>query len=187
VTSEESQRVFSASRTGATAISFDLARRSLRAAEIQINRIWDRPAVHGDHQSVKAGFQDVLVDVHFYFVALRNVYRFLDKVVSDEAFKELRPGLDELNDKWFKHYTLGRNALEHIDERLPGQRHENRIVEIEEKGAKRKINYGLRLREGLFLHSDLTWDISKATYERIDDDVQALLRQIVEKGGPSNP
>ena len=53
MTSEDSQRVLFASRTGATAVSFDLARRSLRAAEIQISRIWDRPVVHGDRQVVE--------------------------------------------------------------------------------------------------------------------------------------
>lgn|GEM_PF-1841435 len=149
MTPEESNRVFSASRNGATATCFNLARRSLRAAEIQVSRIWDRPVVQGDQQTLTAAAEDILIDVHFYFVALRNIYRFLEKVVSDEVFQELRPGLVELNEKWFKHYSLGREAFEHIDQRLPGQRHQNKITEIEEKGGKRKINYGLRLSKGL--------------------------------------
>lgn len=187
MTAEESEEVFFASRNDATATSFDLATRSLRAAQIQISRIWDRPVVQGNHQIVAAAFEDILIDVHFYFVALRNTYRFLEKVVSDETFQELRPGLLELNDKWFKHYALGREAFEHIDQRLPGQKHESKIVEIQEGGARRKINYGLRLREGLFMHSDLKWDISKAAFERISADVRAFLNRIVEKSESSNP
>ena len=185
--SKESQLIFFASRNGATAASFDLARRSLRAAEVQINRIWDRPVVHGNYEIVSAAFEDILIDLHFYFIALRNTYRFLERVVSDEVLQELRPNLAELNDKWFRHYSLAREAFEHIDQRLPGERHENKISEIEEKGAKRKIHYGLRLREGLFLHSDLKWDISKAAFERTNGDVEKLLRRIVEKCVSSNP
>ncbi|MEQ1814669.1 MAG: hypothetical protein ABL860_09515, partial [Candidatus Nitrotoga sp.] len=114
------------------------------------------------------------------------IYRFLRKVVADPKFEHLCPELDKLNAKWFHHYGKGREAFEHIDQRLPGERHESNIVEIEEGGAKRKINYGLRLREGLFLHSDLRWDITKATFAQISGDVQAFLQQIVDSCEPSN-
>ncbi|HCX90785.1 MAG: hypothetical protein COW04_08135 [Deltaproteobacteria bacterium CG12_big_fil_rev_8_21_14_0_65_43_10] len=70
MTSEESQHVFFASRSGATATSLDLARRSLRAAEIQINRIWDRPVVHGNHKVVAAAFEHINRDVQ---VLLRRI------------------------------------------------------------------------------------------------------------------
>ena len=42
--SDDSQRVFSASKSAATPIAFDLAHRYLHAAEFQITRIWDRLA-----------------------------------------------------------------------------------------------------------------------------------------------
>ena len=179
MTSEKIQRVFFSSKQPATSHCFDLAIRSLRAAELQVNRIWNRPVVGGDPTLVTAAFQDILIDVHFYFIALRNVYRFLRKAIADPAFEPLRPELDRLNEKWFQHYGKGREAFEHIDQRLPGEKHEASIVEIEEAGARRKINYGLRLREGLFLHSDIKWDITTGTFELISHDVQALFQQIV--------
>ena len=185
--SEDSQRVFFASKSAATSFAFDLAHGSLRAAEIQVNRIWDHPAIQSDDPHAAAVFQDILIDVHFYFIALRNVFRFLDKVVSDEVFQELHPELANLHDKWFMHYNLGREAFEHFDQRLPGQKYENRIVEIEERGAKRKIHFGLSLSNGLFRHSDQEWDISKATYESINADVVELLTRIVDKGGDLRP
>lgn len=181
MTSEESHKFSVVGLSAATSIAFDWVGRSLRAAEIQVNRIWDRPVVQGDHHLVTTAFQEILIDVHFYFVALRNIYRFLNSVISDELLQDLRPDLVALNDKWFKHYSLGREAFEHIDQRLPGQKHENKIVEIGDLGNKRKINYGLRLRQGLFLHSDLEWDISKAAFESIKNDVQSLLKRIEEK------
>lgn len=180
MTSEEIQRVFFASKRGATSHCFDFAGRSLRAAELQINRIWDRAVVSGDTALVTAEFQDILIDVHFYFISLRNVYRFLQKVVADPKFEHLCPELDKLNEKWFRHYGKGREVFEHIDQRLPGEKHELNIVEIEECGEKRKINYGLRLREGLFLHSDSRWDISRTTFLKIRHDVQSLLQQIID-------
>ena len=137
--------------------------------------------VSGDSTVVNTAFQDILVDVHFYFISLRNVYRFLRKIIADPAFESLRPELERLNEKWFQHYGKGREAFEHIDQRLPGEKHEANIVEIGEAGAKRKINYGLRLREGIFLHSDLKWDITTGTFRLISHDVQVLLQQIVGK------
>ena len=186
MTPADIQRVFFSSKRGATSHCFDFVGRSLRAAELQLNRIWDRPVVSGDTTVVTAAFQDILIDVHFYFISLRNVYRFLKKIVADPKFKHLEPKLENLNKNWFKHYSKGREAFEHIDERLSGEKNESNIVEIEEGGAKRKINYGLRLREGLFLHSDLRWDITKATFAQISSDVQAFLQQIVDNCEPSN-
>ena len=182
--SDENRKVFFSSKRPATSHCFDFSARSLRAAEIQLDRIWNRPVVGGHREVVTAAFEDILIDVHFYFIALRNVFRFLRKVIADPAFNHLRPELDELNDRWFRHYAKGREAFEHIDQRLPGEKHEENIVEIEENGAKRKINYGLRLREGVFLHSDLTWDITKKTFELMQVDVQALRQKILDSRNP---
>ena len=128
-----------------------------------------------------AALQDILIDVHFYFVALRDVDRFLKVVISDEVFQGLRPELARLNDKWFQNYSRGRDSFEHIDQRLPGQKHENEIVDIEGTGGKRKTNFGLSLGEALFRHPNLEWDISKAAFDRIEVDVQELLRLIVDE------
>jgi len=185
--SDDSQRVCFTSKSAATAICFDLCLRSMRAAELQVQRIWDRPIVSGETKLVASAFEDILIDVHFYFVALRNIYRYLQKVVSDPAFSQCHDELDQLNVKWFQHYAKGREAFEHIDQRLPGQKHEANIAEINEGGAKRKINYGLRMREGIFLHSDARWDITRATFKQIKHDVQTLLKRIMASRESSNP
>ena len=103
--SKDSQRVFFASTYGST--YFDLTHRYLHAAEGQITRIWNGRGISADPQRVESDFQEILIEVHFYFVALRDVYRCLAKVVSDEVFQGLRPDVDNLWVKWFKHYNKG--------------------------------------------------------------------------------
>jgi hypothetical protein len=182
----DKQRVFFASKRSATSHCFDFAARSLRAAELQMDRIWNRPIVAGSHPVVEAAFHDILIDVHFYFIALRNLYRFLAKAMDDPLFTHLKPKLEGLNDAWFKHYAKGREAFEHIDQRLPGERHEKQLVEITDKGATRKVHYGLRMREGFFDHSNLSFDISPIAFAKLKDDVEKLMREMVENC-PPNP
>jgi hypothetical protein len=183
---KDCQRLFFGSKRPATTHCFDFARRSLRGAEIQIRRIWDRPGMSAEDPQFIAAVQDALIDVHFYFIGLRNLYRFLHKIVQDPLFVHLEPELQVLNNTWFKHYAKGREAFEHIDQRLPGERHEDQLVEITENGASRKVHYGLSMRSGVFTHSDLTFDISKETFQRLREDVIAFLAKIVECC-PPNP
>lgn len=183
---KDSQRIFFCSERPATSECFDLALRSLRAAEIQVERIWDRSSLSADDPMFIAAVQDALIDVHFYFIGLRNTYRFLHKVVQDPVFVHLEPELTVLNNTWFKHYAKGREAFEHIDQRLPGERHEDQVIETVENGASRKVLYGLRMRSGVFMHSDLTFDISKETFVRLQADIIVFLAKIVECC-PSNP
>ena len=173
------QCLFFGSKRPATSHCFDFARRSLRAAEVQIERIWDRPGISTDDPRFIAAAEDALIDVHFYFISLRNIYRFLHKVVQDPAFVHLITELHILNDTWFKHYSKGREAFEHIDQRLPGEKYEDKIVEIAEGGASRKVHYGLSMRRGVFTHSDMTFDISMETFMRLRTDVIAFLAKIV--------
>ena len=154
---KDSERLFFGSKKPATSPSFDFAHRSLRAAEIQIERIWSRPGLPAQHPQYIAAVEDTLIDVHFYFIALRNLCRFLGKVVEDPVFVSLRPELQALNDAWFKHYAKGREAFEHIDQRLPGGKHEKQLVEVTENGTSRTIHYGLSMRRGMFQHSNLTF------------------------------
>lgn len=179
------QRVSFAAKRPATSHCFDFANRSLRAAEIQMDRIWDRPVVSGTHAVVEAAFQDILVDIHFYFIALRNLYRFLAKVVGDPAFEQLGPDLERLNAAWFKHYAKGREAFEHIDQRLPGEKQEHQLVEVNDGGSPRKIHYGVSLRNGVFTHSNLTFDISRDAFSRLKGEVEVLLAKIVNSCLPA--
>src|SRR5439155_24708961 len=140
--SKDELAVVSRSSRPATATCYRLALRSLRAAEIQVARIWDRNLTVGSAERIDSLAQDVLIDVHFYFIALRGLYRFLEKIVNDPNFAYLQLQLEALNQRWFKHYAAGREAFEHIDQRLPGEKHEHRLVEVEKGGAKHKTQYG---------------------------------------------
>lgn len=180
----DKQSVFFSSKRPATSHCFDFAGRSLRAAEIQIDRIWSRPVVSGSHAVVEAAIHDILIDIHFYFVALRNVYRFLAKAVEDPAFQQFKPDVERLNDAWFKHYAKGREAFEHIDQRLPGEKQEHKLEEVTDGGSSRKIHYGLSLRQAVFRHSNLSFDISRDTFGRIKTEVDILLIKIVNSCPP---
>lgn len=100
MTDDEMLRVMAASRLGATVHCVDFAYRSLRAAEIQVGRIWNRGPTPSqqDVEATKMFCQDILIDIHFYFISLRNLYRYLAKAVEDPAFYAFRPALAELND-----------------------------------------------------------------------------------------
>jgi hypothetical protein len=175
----DKERVFFSSKRAATPHCFDLATRSLRAAEIQIDRIWKRPIVSGTPAVVECAFQDILIDIHFYFIALRNVYRFLEKVVKDPAFEQFSPDVKRLSDTWFKHYAKGREAFEHIDQRFPGEKQEHQLVEVSDGGNTRKIHYGLSLRDGVFRHSNLSFDISRKSFDQLKADVDVVFAKIV--------
>jgi len=175
----DKQRVSFSSKRPATADCFDFAGRSLRAAEIQIDRIWSQSVVSGSQEVVEAAMHDILIDIHFYFIALRNVYRFLEKVVEDPAFEQFKPEVDRLNNLWFKHYAKGREAFEHIDQRLPGEKHEHQLEEVTDGGSPRKIHYGLSLRKGVFKHSNLSFDISREAFGHLKSEVDDLFSKIV--------
>jgi hypothetical protein len=175
VTFESGSRLAALGNIGESVI-VDLAERALRAARIQVERIWAPIPAGKDKLSV---YGDILIDVHFYFISLRNTYRFLNTAVEQPVATVLRVELDALNTKWFRHYSSGREAFEHIDQRLPGQRHEARIVELEEGDAKRRVHYGLRMRDGQFAHSDQEWDITVDRFAEIESDVRDLLDKYV--------
>lgn len=179
MTTEHCQSVYFSSKRPATSHCYDFAKRSLLAAEVQIDRVWANSCTPSDPIDSGQIYHRILIDLHFYFISLNNVYRYLNKVISDPTFTHLRLTLDSLNEKWFKHYSSGRDAFEHIDQRLPGEKHQDRIVEIEENGARRKIYYALRLRKGQFAHSEKEWDISIAAFSQIKTDVEQLLAGIV--------
>lgn len=177
--SDDSQRVFFSSKRPATSHCYDFAKRSLLASKLQLGRVWEKRPVPTDYAEKAHAYHLILIDLHFFFISIRNLYRYLEKIVADPTYAHLKPQLDNLNDKWFKHYSLGREAFEHIDQRLPGEQHEHKIVEIEENGARRKIHYGLYLSKGIFAHSKHEWDISIPTFEKLKNDVDVFLHAVV--------
>lgn len=174
----ESQKIFSAAEKPASAHCFSLAKRSLLAMEMQMDRIWS-PAVNSEDDP-QLPYEVKLVDIHFYFIAVRNLYRHLNKVISDPTFSDLENRLDVLNEAWFKHYSKGREAFEHIDQRFQAETHEDKLIAIEENGVFRKVHYGLSMKKGLFTHSNESWDITKPTFFKFKDDVTKFIQDIVE-------
>lgn len=174
----DTQKVLFSAEKPATSHCFSLAKRSLLAAEIQMERIWGPVIKSADNPLLP--YEIKLIDIHFFFIALRNLYRYLNKIMSDLVYSHLKADLEILNDKWFRHYSKGREAFEHIDQRFPGERHQDRIIEIEEKGARRKVHYGLSMKDGVFTHSDESWDISKKSFVVFKDNVAQFMQKIVE-------
>jgi hypothetical protein len=182
---EEKQKISFSSKHPATPHCYDLLKRSLIAADIQIKRIWEDPTKKINPHDPTQVHDHILIDLHFYFISLRNIYRYMKKIVEDPTYSDLQSELEVLNDRWFKHYSSAREAFEHIDQRFPGEKHEHKIVEIEENGAKRKVHYGLQMRNGLFLHSDKKWDISHGTFLVIKSDVQKFLKLVTDSSRKS--
>ncbi|MDB9753022.1 hypothetical protein OAB29_02635 [Oceanospirillaceae bacterium] len=153
-----------------------LAQRSLKAAELQMERVWSPPNIKPNCTSemIEAN-EHKLIEIHFYFVAMRNIHRFLDKTIKgDSIFESYKLHFEELNEKWFKHNSKGREAFEHIDQRLPGEKHENKLVEI----GNRKIHYGIRWSAGEFAHSNLVWDISVITFGTFKTEISSFIEEL---------
>ena len=179
---DQGRRFFSSKRA-ASPHCFNSSRRAFRAVEIQIDRIWTRPVVTGSHEIVRAAIQDILIDVHFDFFALGTCIGTLERVVADPAFAQFKTDVNRLNDLWFKYNAKEREEFEHIDPRLPSEKHENRTEEVSEGGAAGKIQYGLSMRNGIFKHSNLSFDISRASFDLIKREIDALFVKIVGSCG----
>ena len=174
----DAQNVFFAAERPASSHCFSLAKRSLLEIEMQINRIWEPAVEAGDNPQLP--YDVKLIEIHFYFIAIRNLYRYLNKIISDPVYSDLEEQLEVLNETWFKHYSKGREAFEHIDQRFPGEKHDEKIVEIEENGARRKVHYGLSMKRGTFTHSDESLDITKDTFLKFKEDVARMIQNIVD-------
>lgn len=77
--------------------------------------------------------------------------------------------------KEFDHYVAGRNSFEHFHDRLPGQREEHRVKEVQpdpNAGAHR-IYSGLS--KGLYVHSNTSWDISPCSLESLERFIAEVL------------
>jgi hypothetical protein len=141
-------------------------------------RIWQGPTERPSTLiAMQEANEEKLIELHFYFVSIRNIYRFLAKAINDEALSEFSEDLDTLNSKWLAHNSKAREAFEHIDQRLPGEKHEEKIAQI----GNRKVHYGIRWKEAEFYHSDLLWDISQSTYEEFHRDIGNFLKNLEEK------
>lgn len=126
----------------------------------------------------------VLSDVHFYFVAWGGCRNMLETLVGQPEMLAAKKVFDGYR-KEFEHYVAGRNSFEHYDDRLPGQRDEDRVREIQPdpNAGSHRVYSGFR--DGKYVHSDMAWDISRnslALLERIVEEVVRVVHATVDEG-----
>lgn len=134
----------------------------------------------GGHNVVEEAIHNILIDAHFYVIALRNLYRFLAKAVGDPAFEQFKPEVDRVNNVWFKHFAKAREAFEQIDQHLPGEKQEHQLEQVTDGCAPHKIHYALSLRKGIFKHSMLSFYISREAFSRLKSEVEGALLKILD-------
>ena len=80
--------------------------------------------------------------------------------------------------KEFEHYVAGRNSFEHYHDRLPGRGDEDRVREIQPdpNAGARRVYSGFR--DGKYVHSDMSWDISRNSLELLERIVEEVLRVV---------
>jgi len=126
----------------------------------------------------------VLSDVHFYFVAWGGCRNMLETLVGQPEMLAAKRVFDGYR-KEFEHYVAGRNSFEHYHDRLPGQRDEDRVREIQPdpNAGSHRVYSGFR--DGKYVHSDMALDISRnslALLERIVEEVVRVVHATVDEG-----
>jgi hypothetical protein len=118
--------------------------------------------------------QPLLVEVHFYFVSWAGCRNMLQILAGQPEFLEAKKVFDRYR-KEFEHYVAGRNSFEHFHDRLPGQGDAHRVKEIQPdpRAGPHRIFAGFA--NGKYVHSDLEWDVSPASLERLEMYIGEIL------------
>ncbi len=118
--------------------------------------------------------QTVLSEVHFYFVSWSGCRNMLQILVGQPELLEAKKIFDGYRAQ-FDHYVAGRNTFEHFHDRLPGQPEEGRVREIQPdpKAGPHRIYSGLS--EGMYVHSDMSWDISPRSLDLLEQSIAHVL------------
>lgn len=121
--------------------------------------------------------QPALAEVHFYFVSWAGCRNMLQILVGQPEFLEAKKIFDGYRSE-FEHYVAGRNSFEHFHDRLPGQGEEHRVKEIQPspQDSPHRVFWGFR--NGNYIHSNLEWDISPASLERLEKHVSEILAAV---------
>lgn len=170
--------VFRAAKKPATLFGFEHTVEALMAADIQNSRIFQHESFTGDFLKDSVIAMKIITDIQFYIMSVRNIKRYGRLIVLDDTFSSLRDTLLEIESKWIDKFKSMRDSLEHMDERFPGCKKSQAIVEVCEGQAKRKIHRGFSLSEGVFRHSDQQLDISHGTFLNIATDVLLFLSDV---------
>ena len=197
---EYSDKIFFLFKNGnAVSMAYTTLERHLKAAEIQIHRIWSsipkaqesveslNPPKSFKEQSqylrqVRKLYDPVFIDIHFYFISwngIRRMIKFFSKILElkiNEVFPEIS-GM-------FQSHKDIRDAIEHFDERLPGEKYEHRVKEIiQSPGCAPSKIYGGISSDGCYLFGDKKIDIkleSFLTLKKMTIEIIDHINQIVD-------
>lgn len=124
--------------------------------------------------------QPVFAEVHLYFVSWAGCRNMLQILVGQPEFLEAKKVFDSYR-KEFEHYVAGRNSFEHFHDRLPGQAEAHRVKEIQPdpRAGARRVFAGFS--GGKYVHSNLEWDISPASLERLQQYIREVLSVVHAK------
>jgi len=167
------------------------------AAEVQMSRIVQaiagskstitEPALGATQQEMREYMRDgtqrmqpVLAEVHLYFVSWAGCRNMLQILVGQPEFLEAKKVFDRYR-KEFEHYVAGRNSFEHFHDRLQGQADADRVKEIQPDPRAGPHRVFAGFSGGKYVHSNLEWDISPASLERLEKYVSEIMSVVHAK------
>lgn len=129
----------------------------------------------------RVGFQALLYETHFYFIAWHGCREMLQALTSASEFREARKVFNTYRQD-FDHYARARHSFEHFGDRLPGGREEAKMkAVIQSSGAATKTFHGFH--DGVYAHSNQEWDITPASLVKLNTaiaEVLAVVHAIVD-------
>ena len=120
-----------------------------------------------------ARMRPVLYEVHFYSVTWGNCRNMLEILVGQPELLEAKKVFDGYR-KEFDHYTAGRNSFEHYHDRLPGRPDQDRVRQIQPDPTPGHAVFS-GFNDGKYVHSDMSWDISRTSLDRLERVIQQVL------------
>lgn len=191
---EQSEKVLHCSSDPIVAkFSYDRLNRYLCAAQIQMQRITENTmlAVNSKprepdvsnlestrkyFKEMQRNYDPIFIDIHFYFISWVNCQSMMKVLSSLPEFKDAKSYYHSVK-KHFDSYGEARNTFEHFHDRLPAGKFHNKVKEMKEPdSAPRKVYGGLR--NGKYLFSDKSWDVTPISLERLEGFVDGFLQNI---------
>ena len=104
----------------------------------------------------------------------------LKLLVGQPEFLDAKKVFDSYR-KEFEHYVAGRNSFEHFHNRLPGQAEAHRVKEIQPDPGAGPHRVFAGFSGGKYVHSNLEWDISPESLERLEGYISETLAVVHAK------
>ena len=158
-------------RLGHTACSLAIsgAEEYLRAAKLQMRRI--DAAVNHSMQRRQDGAR-VFREIHFYMICWDAIWKRLELIKDTAGLRSLKQVLQQYRVE-ATHYVLGRDQLEHYDDRLRGR---------PKVKALASWDHG-NLVGRSFMLGGRRWDVSRASLKRLDGLLRNFQAAVKAEGG----